>query len=218
MTKRQTDKFFADSVAINRQTLSGEEILMGKRFDNIGDQRRGFIEQQKMFFVGTADSDGRVNVSPKGMDSLKVIDDNRVVWLNVTGSGNETAAHLIENDRMTLMFCAFEGSPMILRLYGHARVIHPRDDEWNDLFSMFRPIPGARQIMDMQVDLVQESCGMAVPLFDFHDQRDLLWDWAERKGEQGLHEYWENRNQVSIDGKSTRILNEEPVTTTTPGH
>jgi len=191
---------------------------MGKRFDNIGDQRRGFIEQQKMFFVGTADSDGRVNVSPKGMDSLKVIGDNRVVWLNVTGSGNETATHLIENDRMTLMFCAFEGSPMILRLYGHARVIHPRDAEWEGLFSIFRPIPGARQIMDMQVDLVQESCGMAVPLFDFNDQRDLLWNWAERKGEQGLHEYWENRNQVSIDGKPTRILTEEHVSTTTPGN
>ena len=134
---------------------------MGKRFDEIGDRRREFIERQKMFFVGTADSDGRVNVSPKGMDSLKVLGDNRVVWLNLTGSGNETAAHLIENDRMTLMFCAFEGSPLILRLYGHARVIHQRDAEWEGLFSMFRPIPGARQIMDMRVDLVQESCGMA---------------------------------------------------------
>ncbi len=191
---------------------------MGKRFDEIGDQRREFIERQKMFFVGTADSDGRVNVSPKGMDSLKVLGDNRVVWLNLTGSGNETAAHLIENDRMTLMFCAFEGSPLILRLYGHARVIHQRDAEWEGLFSMFRPIPGARQIMDMQVDLVQESCGMAVPLFNFNEQRDLLENyWAERKGEQ-LHEYWQNRNQLSIDGKPTRILSEELSSTRAPGH
>ena len=181
---------------------------MGKRFNEIGDQRREFIEQQKMFFVGTADSDGRVNVSPKGMDSFKVMGDNRVVWLNMTGSGNETAAHLIENDRMTIMFCAFEGSPMILRLFGHARVIHPRDSEWDGLFSMFRAIPGARQIMDMQVDLVQESCGMAVPLFDFNEQRDLLVQWADRKGDQGLHDYWESRNQVSIDGKPTRILSQ----------
>ncbi len=182
---------------------------MGKKFDEIGDQRRQFIEQQKMFFVGTADGNGRVNVSPKGMDSLKVMGDNRVVWLNLTGSGNETAAHLIENDRMTLMFCAFEGSPLILRLYGHARVIHPRDSEWEGLFSMFRPIPGARQIMDMQVDLVQESCGMAVPLFDFNEQRDMLENyWEERKSGQQLHKYWENRNQVSIDGKPTRILSE----------
>lgn len=191
---------------------------MGKRFNEIGDQRREFIEQQKMFFVGTADSDGRVNVSPKGMDSFKVMGDNRVVWLNMTGSGNETAAHLIENDRMTIMFCAFEGSPMILRLFGHARVIHPRDSEWDGLFSMFRAIPGARQIMDMQVDLVQESCGMAVPLFDFNEQRDLLEQWADRKGDQGLHEYWESRNQVSIDGKPTRILSQEPASKTTSGH
>ena len=191
---------------------------MGKRFNEIGDQRREFIEQQKMFFVGTADSDGRANVSPKGMDSFKVMGDNRVVWLNMTGSGNETAAHLIENDRMTIMFCAFEGSPMILRLFGHARVIHPRDSEWDGLFSMFRAIPGARQIMDMQVDLVQESCGMAVPLFDFNEQRDLLVQWADRKGDQGLHEYWESRNQVSIDGKPTRILSQEPASKTTSGH
>jgi hypothetical protein len=191
---------------------------MGTRFDNIGDQQREFIEKQKMFFVGTADVDGRVNVSPKGMDSLKVVGENRVVWLNLTGSGNETAAHLIENDRMTLMFCAFEGSPMILRLYGHARIIHPRDSEWDGLFSMFRPIPGARQIVDIQVDLVQESCGNAVPLFDFNEQRDILENWAERRGEEGLHEYWENRNQVSIDGKPTRILSEDTVSTTTPGH
>ena len=191
---------------------------MGKRFNEIGDQRREFIEQQKMFFVGTADSDGRGNVSPKGMDSLKVMGDNRVVWLNMTGSGNETAAHLIENDRMTIMFCAFEGSPMILRLFGHAKVIHPRDSEWDGLFSMFRGIPGARQIMDMQVDLVQESCGMAVPLFDFNEQRDLLVQWADRKGDQGLHDYWESRNQVSIDGKPTRILSQEPASKTTSGH
>ena len=191
---------------------------MGKRFNEIGDQRREFIEQQKMFFVGTADSDGRVNVSPKGMDSFKVMGDNRVVWLNMTGSGNETAAHLIENDRMTIMFCAFEGSPMILRLFGHARVIHPRDSEWDGLFSMFRAIPGARQIMDMQVDLVQESCGMAVPLFDFNEQRDLLVQWADRKGDQGLHDYWESRNQVSIDGKPTRILSQGPASKTTSGH
>ena len=168
---------------------------MGKRFNEIGDQRREFIEQQKMFFVGTADSDGRVNVSPKGMDSLKVMGDNRVVWLNMTGSGNETAAHLIENDRMTIMFCAFEGSPMILRLFGHAKAIHPRDSEGDGLFAMFRPIPGARQIMDMQVDLVQESCGMAVPLFDFNEQRDLLVQWADRKAGQGMHEYGESRDQ-----------------------
>jgi len=179
---------------------------MGKRFTEIGAERREFIEKQKMFFVGTAAPDGRVNVSPKGMDSLRVLDDNRVVWLNLTGSGNESAAHVAEDDRMTLMFCAFEGSPLILRLYGHAKVIHPRDAEWNELYPLLPDTPGARQIFDMQVDLVQESCGNAVPLLDFNEQRDILERWAERRGEQGLHEYWEDRNQESIDGKPTNIL------------
>ncbi len=191
---------------------------MGKRFPEIGEQRREFIERQKMFFVGTAAPDGRVNVSPKGMDSLRVLGDNRVVWLNLTGSGNETAAHMVENDRMTLMFCAFEGSPIILRLFGHAKVIHPRDSEWSELFPLFPPIPGARQIFDMQVDLVQTSCGMAVPLFDFSEQRDLLVQWAERKGEQGLQDFWKNRNQESIDGKPTRISARKPEVATTAGN
>ena len=188
---------------------------MGKRFTEIGDERREFIEKQKMFFVGTAAPDGRVNVTPKGMDSLRVMSDNRVVWLNLTGSGNETAAHVLENDRMTLMFCAFEGSPLILRLFGHAKVIHPRDPEWRELFPLFPAIPGARQIFDMQVDLVQTSCGMAVPLFDFNEQRDLLEQWAERKGEQGLHDFWEGRNQESIDGKPTNIVAKDLAASTT---
>lgn len=179
---------------------------MGKKFTEIGVDRRDFIEKQRMFFVGTAALDGRVNVSPKGMDTLRVLDDNRVVWLNLTGSGNESAAHVVENDRMTIMFCAFEGSPLILRLFGHAKVIHPRDSEWKELSPLLPSIPGARQIFDMQVDLVQESCGNAVPLFDFNEQRDILENWAERRGEQGLHEYWEQRNQESIDGKPTHIL------------
>ena len=168
---------------------------MGKRFSEIGDQRREFIEQQKMFFVGTADSYGRVNVSPKGMDSLKVMGDNRVVWLNMTGSGNETAAHLVENDRMNIMFCAFEGSPMILRLFGHAKVIHPRDSGWDGLFSMFRAIPGARQIMDMQVDLVQGS-----------------WAWPYRCSTSTIREIcWRigpaeraNKTSTNIGGTATR--------------
>ena len=190
---------------------------MANRFSEIGDQRREFIEQQKMFFVGTAAADGRVNVSPKGMDSLRVLGDNRVVWLNLTGSGNETSAHLLDNDRMTLMFCAFEGSPMILRLYGRAKAIHPRDPEWNELSPLFPPIPGARQIFDMQVDLVQTSCGNAVPLFDFNEQRDILEQWAERKGKEGLQEFWESRNHVSIDGKPTRIFAQEPEVATAAG-
>jgi hypothetical protein len=140
------------------------------------------------------------------MDSLRVLGNNRAVWLNLTSSGNESAAHVVENDRMPLIFCAFEGSPLILRLYERAQVIHPRDPKWSELYPLLPDTPGARQIFDMQVDIVQESCGNAVPLFNSNEQRDILEKWAERRGEQGLQEYWEDRNQESIYGKPTDIL------------
>jgi len=122
---------------------------MAKKYNKIEKSIHEFILQQKMFFVGTAAPNGHVNVSPKGLDSLRVLNENRVVWLNLTGSGNETAAHLLENDRMTIMFCAVEGKPLILRLYGHALAVHPRDDEWDELSSLFPEHLGARQIFDM---------------------------------------------------------------------
>ena len=184
---------------------------MGKRFPELSDVFTDFIQNQQVFFVGTAAPDGRVNVSPKGMDTLRVLGKNRVVWLNLTGSGNETAAHLLENDRMTLMFCAFEGPPMILRLFGQAQVIHPRDSKWDELFSLFPSIPGARQIFDLDIDLVQSSCGMAVPYFDFNEERDQLKKWAEKKGDEGIKEYWQDRNQESIDGKPTEIFAKQHV-------
>ena len=179
---------------------------MDKKYSKINEKTKAFIQAQKLFFVGTAASDGRVSVSPKGADSLRVLDENRVLWLNLSGSGNETAAHLIENRRMTLMFCAFEGLPNILRLYGQARAFHPRDPEWQDLLSFFPTLPGARQIIDMQVVLVQNSCGMAVPHFEYKGEREELNAWAESLGEEGLKKYWEAKNQVSLDGKATKIL------------
>lgn len=179
---------------------------MGQRYSELSDKLTTFIEAQKIFFVGTATSDGRVNVSPKGMDSLRVINKNRVVWLNVTGSGNETAAHVQENPRMTLMFCAFEGDPLILRLYGKARVVHRKDTEWQQLFSQFPPLPGARQIFDLTVDLVQTSCGMGVPFYDYASERGQLINWAEKKGQDGVKAYWKEKNQLSIDGKPTHIV------------
>ncbi len=179
---------------------------MGQQYTEISVKHRAFIEAQKIFFVGTATADSRVNVSPKGMDSLRVLDANRVIWLNVTGSGNETAAHVQHNPRMTLMFTAFEGPPNILRLYGQARAIHRQDVEWDALYQQFTPIAGARQIFDLQVDLVQTSCGMAVPYFDYKEDRTLLKDWAERKGEEGVAEYWQRKNQTSIDGIETAIV------------
>jgi len=179
---------------------------MGKQYSEIPDKLKYFIEDQKIFFVGTATADSKVNISPKGMDSLLILDKNRVAWLNVTGSGNETSSHIQENNRMTIMFAAFEGKPMILRLYGKAKVVHQNDSEWGSLFSMFKPIPGARQIFDLSVDLVQTSCGMAVPFFDYVEERDQLTNWALKKGEKGLEEYWQDKNQQSLDGKPTNIM------------
>ncbi|HVB46782.1 MAG TPA: pyridoxamine 5'-phosphate oxidase family protein [Burkholderiales bacterium] len=179
---------------------------MGQRFSVIGDRHRSFIERQRVFFVATATAGGRVNVSPKGMDALRVLDPGRVAWLNLTGSGNETAAHLLENDRMTVMFCAFEGAPMILRLYGHAAVLHRRDAGWADLAGMFPALAGARQIIDLHVDLVQTSCGLGLPLFDYREQRDGLEAWARGKGADGIRRYWEEKNRLSLDGKATGVL------------
>lgn len=179
---------------------------MSQRYPEISEKLKKFIEDQKIYFVGTATTDSRVNVSPKGMDSLRVIDKNRVIWLNVTGSGNETSTHVQENPRMTVMFTAFEGSPLILRLYGEAKVIHRNDDEWNELSSLFSLTTGARQIFDLSVDLVQTSCGMSTPFFDYVSDRSQLNEWAIKKGEAGLKEYWEDKNQISLDGKPTNIM------------
>jgi hypothetical protein len=178
---------------------------MGQDYPELSDKHIDFIAQQKIFFVGTATADSRVNVSPKGMDTFRVLGSQRVAWLNLTGSGNETAAHVQQSPRMTLMFCAFEGAPLILRLYGTAKVIHRSDPEWNDLCSLFNPLPGARQIFDVALDLVQTSCGMAVPNYSYAGDRELLSEWAIRKGDDGIRRYWEEKNQVSIDGIPTHI-------------
>ena len=175
---------------------------MGKRYDTLSDKHIDFIARQKIFFVGSATADSRVNISPKGMDSLRVLGSKRVAWLNVTGSGNETAAHVQVDPRMTIMFCAFEGDPLILRLYGSARTIHRNDAEWAELSALFPPLPGARQIFDLAIDLVQSSCGFGVPYFDHTGARELLNEWAMKKGEDGIRQYWADRNAVSLDGLS----------------
>ncbi|MEM9001973.1 MAG: pyridoxamine 5'-phosphate oxidase family protein [Cyanobacteria bacterium P01_F01_bin.86] len=184
---------------------------MGKRYSEISDKLQQFIKAQKLFFVGTATADSRVNISPKGMDSLRILNANRVMWLNVTGSGNETAAHVQDNPRMTLMFAAFEGDPMILRLYGTAKVIHQTDPEWLEFLPLFSPLPGARQLFDVAVDLVQTSCGMAVPFLDYTGEREQLKQWAINKGKDGINQYWQAKNQVSLDGKPTHILEKNGV-------
>ncbi|MCA6074982.1 pyridoxamine 5'-phosphate oxidase family protein [Fulvivirga sedimenti] len=178
---------------------------MGKRSESITPELQDFIEKQHIFFVGTAMTEGRVNISPKGMDSLRVLGPNKVIWLNLTGSGNETATHLQESSRMTLMFCAFEGKPQILRLYGNAITLHSGDSRFQKLMKHFPDIPGKRQVFEMEVDLVQSSCGFAVPLMDFQADRTILRDWAEQKGEEGIRDYWQEKNTVSLDGHQTGI-------------
>jgi hypothetical protein len=173
---------------------------MGQSTDALTAEHIDFIEAQKLFFVGTATADSRVNISPKGMDSLRVMGANRVIWLNLTGSGNETAAHVQRCPRMTLMFCAFEGKPLILRLYGSAHTIQHGEPGWEALYAHFEPLAGARQIFDLAIEKVQTSCGMAVPRFSFDGERTELESWAHRKGPAGLERYWQRKNRRSIDG------------------
>lgn len=183
---------------------------MARQFPEIDERLQTFIEEQHVYFVATAARDGRVNVSPKGLDSLRVVGPNRVVWLNGTGSGNETAAHLLDTNRMTIMFCSFTAKPLILRLYGTARTIHDGDPVWNELLALFPPMKGSRNIFDLDVELVQTSCGFGVPFMDFVSDRETMDQWAERKGESGLRDYQQEKNRFSIDGLPTGLP-------TTPG-
>ena len=164
-----------------------------------------FIRRQKLFFVATAAADGSVNLSPKGLDSLRVLSPTRLVWINLSGSGNETAAHLRQLNRMTLMFCAFEAEPLILRVYGRAEVLHPRDRGWNELTGLFPAMAGSRQIFDVAVERVQTSCGSGVPVMKFAAQRgeSELLPFYEDMGPDGVRDYWARKNRMSIDGFDT---------------
>lgn len=184
---------------------------MAEQFESLTGDHIEFIERQHIFFVGTAGATGKINVSPKGMDSLRVTDPNEVVWLNLTGSGNETAAHVVENERMTIMFCSFEKQPLILRLYGSAKIIYPRDElTWQQYSALFNHQPGTRQFFEFSIDMVQTSCGFAVPIFEMSGERDTLVKWASNKGDNGLSDYWAEKNQVSLDGRPTGILQDNP--------
>lgn len=178
---------------------------MGKRFDSLTEDHIAFIGAQHLFFTGTAARDGRVNVSPKGMDSLRILSPDRILWLNLTGSGNETAPHLADHPRITLMWCSFTTRPLILRAYGTARAVHRSDPDWPALAAHLPDQPGARQIVDCRIDLVQSSCGFAVPFMDFAAERPVLRSWAEGKGEAGLRDYWATRNALSLDDVPTGI-------------
>lgn len=179
---------------------------MARFYPELNDTLKAFITQQKIFFTATAPEEGRINLSPKGLDTLQCLDDKTVAFLNLTGSGNETAAHLADNGRMTMMFCSFAEKPLILRLYGQGHVIHPRDQAWSALYPLFEPSPGARQIIVLHIDSVQTSCGFGVPLYEFTAERNTLRRSTEHMGEEGVKAYWQKKNQVSIDGLPTKLL------------
>jgi hypothetical protein len=178
---------------------------MAKQFAAFESDHMAFIAASPIFFVGSAAPEGQVNVSPKGMDSLRVVGPNRVLWRNLTGSGNETAGHLRMANRMTLMWCSFTTRPLILRAFGAARVVHKGEADWEYLNAWFPPDVGARQVFDMDVKLVQTSCGYAVPFMDYRGERDTLHVWAEKKAESGIADYWSEKNRTTIDGFPTGI-------------
>jgi len=179
---------------------------MAERFNALTASHIEFINRQHIFFVGTAANDGFVNVSPKGMDSFRVINNSRVVWLNLTGSGNETAAHILENRRMTIMFCSFDKQPLILRLYGQAAAFHSRDSEWAELTALFPAYTGARQFFVLDLELVQTSCGYGVPYYELTGERPILEKWAENRGREGVEQYWREKNTKSLNNKDTGMV------------
>jgi hypothetical protein len=180
---------------------------MAKFYDTMTDQIQTFIQEQKLFFVASAplDGDGHVNVSPKGLDSFRILSSNKVAYLDMTGSGNETSAHMLENGRITFMFCAFDGAPNIVRLYGKGHTVLPDSDDWDELSPLFTHYTGTRQIIAADIHKVQTSCGFAVPLFDHVGERDTLIRWAETKGPDGIVEYHAEKNECSLDGLPTAL-------------
>jgi len=175
---------------------------MGKCFDSLSSELQDWLARQKVFFVATAPlaATGHVNCSPKGGDTFRIIDEHEVAYLDLTGSGVETIAHLQENKRVVIMFCAFEGSPKIVRLHGMGEVVYPSHTDYPDLSRRFPSHEGARVIIRVRLNRISDSCGYGVPLFAFLSARDTLDRWAETKGAEGLSAYRNDKNRASIDG------------------
>jgi hypothetical protein len=185
---------------------------MGATFDRIPEDLQKFIEAQHMFFVATAplSENGHVNLSPKGLETFRVLSPTKVGYLDLTGSGNETSAHVRENGRITFMFCAFSGPPLILRLYGQAKVILPETAPWKKIRERFGPpLPGTRQLVVADIHRVQTSCGYAVPQYKYVKDRDQLLRWAEKKGTARLEEYRAEVNLRSLDDLPTHLADEK---------
>ncbi|WP_321397600.1 pyridoxamine 5'-phosphate oxidase family protein [Emcibacter sp.] len=178
---------------------------MAKFHDRIEDKIVRFIAEQPMFFVATAPREGRISLSPKGMDSFRVLTPNQVAWMDFVGSGNETAAHLLDDGRITIMFNSFSSVPMILRLYGHGRSVKPGEADFDGLMSHFPARKGVRQIFVADIDSVQTSCGYGVPVMELKGERETLRDWCDRKSEQEIRDYQQEKNLKSIDGLPTGL-------------
>ena len=178
---------------------------MAKFYSALTEDLMDFIRAQHLFYTGSAASDGRINISPKGLQTLRILDAQRVAYLDLTGSSAETAAHLRADGRLTLMFCSFDDAPLILRLYGTGTLIMPNDAEWSALYPLFPPMPGARQIVVLNIESLQTSCGFGVPRYEYSGERDDLVNWAVKKGEAGLRQYRTDKNRISIDGLPTGL-------------
>ncbi len=180
---------------------------MGKFSDSIVPAHAEFINKQHVFFVATAplSANGRINLSPKGLDCFRVLSENKVAYMDLISSGNETSAHTLENGRITIMFCSFEGSPNILRLYGKGFAVLPGSEDWEIYAPGFKIYPSTRQIIVADISLVQTSCGFGVPLYDYAGERDIHFEWATKKGKEGLREYALEKNLKSLDGLPTDL-------------
>ena len=176
---------------------------MAKFFKELTAATKDFIEEQKMFFVATAPEEGRINLSPKGMDSLRCLDHKTLAYLDMTGSGNETSAHIQQNGRMTMMFCSYTEKPLILRLYGQGEVVKMNTERWHELSPYFPNYSGSRQIIVLHIDSVQTSCGFGIPIYEYKEDRTRLTVWTKP---EPIEAYWKEKNQTSIDGLPTNIL------------
>lgn len=178
---------------------------MAKFYPALSAELMDFIRAQRIFFTASAAAEGRINLSPKGLQTFRILSPTRVAYLDLTGSGIETAAHLLADGRLTLMFCSLEDAPLILRLYGQGSLVRPRQADWDELYRTFPPIPGARQIVILDIESVQTSCGFGVPRYEYCGERDELVTWAEKKGEDGLRQYRAEKNRMSIDGLPSEL-------------
>jgi len=178
---------------------------MAKFYAALSNELMDFIRAQRLFFTASAAAEGRINLSPKGLQSFCILSPTQVAYLDLTGSGIETAAHLLADGRLTLMFCSLEDAPLILRLYGRGSLLRPEDAGWESLYRLFPPLPGARQIVILDIDSVQTSCGFGVPRYTYCGERDELVNWAVKKGADGLRQYRAEKNRLSIDGLPSQL-------------